>query len=102
MASHILTPKAHEDIVGIQRFLMLNAPHAEETVAEAIVDACDRLGQSPGLGHKREDLAPAKFRFYRVFSYLIVYIHATRPVQIVRVIHSARDVRSELKRGGAR
>ena len=54
-----------------------------------------RLAETPGLGHVREDLAaidPA-LRFWPVYSYLIVYRAETAPLEVVRVLHGARDVR---------
>ena len=35
-------------------------------------------------------------RFWRVRNYLVVYRSEKRPIQIVRVLHAARDVRSIL------
>jgi plasmid stabilization system protein ParE len=35
-------------------------------------------------------------RFFLVYSYLIVYRHEAKPLQIVRVLHAARDVQSIL------
>lgn len=51
------------------------------------------LAQSPGLGHTRDDLTSLPLRFWPVFSYLIVYDPARRPIEIVRVLHGARDLR---------
>lgn len=48
------------------------------------------------MGHLREDLTRRPFRFWPVYSYLIVYRPETRPIQILRVLHGARDVKSLL------
>ena len=37
-----------------------------------------------------------RHRFFLVYSYLIVYRHETKPLQIIRVLHAARDVQSIL------
>lgn len=48
------------------------------------------------IGHLREDLADQEHRFFLVYSYLIVYLATGKPIQIVRVLHAARDVQSVL------
>jgi antitoxin ParD1/3/4/toxin ParE1/3/4 len=55
-----------------------------------------RLAQTPGMGHLREDLADEPLRFWPVYSYLIIYRPETDPLEIVRVLHGARDVRAVL------
>lgn len=52
----------------------------------------ERLAEAPGLGHFREDLAPEPVRFWPVYSYLIVYLPDSDPLQVLRVLHGARDV----------
>lgn len=56
-----------------------------------------RIAGTPGLGHLREDLADEPLRFYPVWSYLVIY-RLTDPIQVVRVLHGARDVAGELLR----
>jgi plasmid stabilization system protein ParE len=45
----------------------------------------------------REELADRRHRFFLVYSYLIIYRLETKPLQIIRVLHAARDVQSILK-----
>jgi len=56
------------------------------------------VGAQPGIGHVRDDLADESLRVWAVFSYLIIYRTDTKPVQIIRVIHGARDVPSAIER----
>lgn len=55
-----------------------------------------KLAKNPGIGHRRDELADKRHRFFLVYSYLIVYRHENKPLQIVRVLHAARDVQSIL------
>jgi antitoxin ParD1/3/4/toxin ParE1/3/4 len=50
------------------------------------------------MGHRREDLVEgdSRLRFWPVYSYLVVYRTETDLLEIVRVLHSARDVRAIL------
>lgn len=56
------------------------------------------IGESPGKGHLRPDLADESLRLWSVFSYLIVYRPTTRPVQILRVVHGAQELAAALAR----
>jgi antitoxin ParD1/3/4/toxin ParE1/3/4 len=48
------------------------------------------------MGHVREELADRRHRFFVVYSYLIVYRYETDPLQVIRILHAARDVQSIL------
>jgi plasmid stabilization system protein ParE len=52
------------------------------------------LAQWPYSGHSRPDLTPKKVLFWPADSYLIVYRAGEMgsPIQIVAVLHGARDV----------
>ena len=54
------------------------------------------MTKNPGIGHLREELADRRHRFFLVYSYLMVYRFETKPLQVIRVLHAARDVQSIL------
>ena len=56
------------------------------------VSAFRLLAKQPELGHTREDLLPSGIRFWPVDAYLILYLPARTPIEIVAVVHRARDV----------
>jgi plasmid stabilization system protein ParE len=50
------------------------------------------LALLPGIGHARPDLTDdARIRFWSVYSYLIAFLPAERPLLIARILHGARD-----------
>jgi toxin ParE1/3/4 len=59
---------------------------------DKIKDAFVFLSRTPGTGHLREDLTDDAVKFWPVISYLIVYDPATRPIEILRIIHGSREV----------
>ena len=65
-------------------------PLANLTAAKRVMERLDaalrRLSHTPGIGHSRQDLCDGRERFFLVYSYLIVYRPASRPLQIVRGI----------------
>lgn len=55
------------------------------------------LAENSGIGHEREDLTSDDLLFWAVYSYLVVYRPDTRPLEIVRIVHGARDPKTMLQ-----
>lgn len=96
MRRFVLTPRARQDVDDIWKYIADGNLEAADRILEALEHAMLALAKSPGIGHWREDLADKRHRFFLVYSYLIVYRHETKPLQIVRVLHASRDVQSML------
>lgn len=92
MGGFILSPEALRDIEEIWEFISNDNIDAADRVRDEIFSACDKLAEVPGMGHLRTDLAQEPLRFWPVFSYLIIYRPDAKPLEIVRVLHGARDV----------
>jgi toxin ParE1/3/4 len=92
----VLTPRAKQDINDIWDYIADDNIEAADRVLDALDNAILKLATNPGIGHFREELADKRHRFFMVYSYLIVYRHETKPVQIIRVLHAARDVQTIL------
>ena len=94
MKRFILTPRARQDVNDIWDYIANDNIEAADRVLDALDNAMFKLAKNPGIGHRRDELADKRHRFLLVYSYLIVYRHETKPVQIIRVLHAARDVQS--------
>jgi plasmid stabilization system protein ParE len=71
----------------------------DDRVETAIFRSCDLLADSPFAGTIRKDLTHLPLRFWAVHpysNYLIVYDPEKRPLQIIRILHGARDIRTVL------
>ena len=68
-----------------------------DRVETAIREKFAILAQTPGAGHRRNDLTDADVKFFPVYSYLIVYRPETRPLKIASILHGRRDVEQILK-----
>ena len=90
-----LSPEAAQDIREIWAYIAADSIKAARRVRLQILDACQRVARNPGIGHSREDLTDKPVLFWPTGSYLIVYA-ARKPVEIVRVLHGARDIPSLL------
>jgi plasmid stabilization system protein ParE len=96
MKPFLLTPRAEQDISDIWDYIASDSVEAADRVLDALERAIDRLSKNPGIGHLREELTDRRHRFFLVYSYLIVYRFETQPLQVIRVLHAARDVQSIL------
>jgi plasmid stabilization system protein ParE len=90
-----LSPEAAADVREIWEYIAQDSIRAARRVRLQILDACRMIAANPHIGHKREDLTPKAVLFWPVGSYLIVY-RAQPSIEIVRVLHAARDVGSLL------
>ena len=93
-----LSPEAAQDIEAIWEYIARDSVRAARRVRQELLAACRRLAQHPGLGHRRDDLTTKPVLFFPVYAYLIIYNPASQPLEIVRVLHGARDIPSMLER----
>lgn len=63
-----------------------------------LFDAFEALGQTPGMGHRREELTLYPVLFWPVGAYLIIYRSDHRPIEIVAVTQGSRDIPAFLSR----
>ena len=95
---YILSPEAANDLIGIWQYIKQQsnlevADRVESVIRERIVF----LARHPNAGHWRKDLTDVTVRFFSVYSYLIVYLPESKPLQIVAIVHGRRDVADVLK-----
>ena len=92
MKPFILTPRAEQDVSDVWDYIADDSIEAADRVLAALEKALHKLAKNPGIGHRREELADRRHRFFPVHSYLIVYRFEAKPLQVLRVLHAARDV----------
>ncbi len=95
MAVIVLQPRTKADISDIWEFIAEDS----DDQADAFIDLIDQkfqlLAQKSGLGRRREELAEG-LRSFPVGRYGIFYLPIPGGVQIVRVLHGARDIEAAL------
>lgn len=95
MSTYQFTPQAVDDLIDIWIFIAGDNLQAADRVEAAIFRACDLLADSPLVGRIRSDLTALPVRFWVVHpysNYLIVYDPEKKPLQIIRILHAARDL----------
>ena len=85
------TAQAEEDLIEIWLYIAQDNPAAADRVLDDIEEMFEALVENPMIGRLRPDIAP-ELRYFTVGKYLILYRVVPNGVQVVRVIHGARDL----------
>jgi toxin ParE1/3/4 len=72
-------------------FIAADNPAQSDDFIDLIDEKFQNLPRQPGLGRRREELV-AGLRSFPVGRYVIFYLQVQDCLQIVRVLHGARDV----------
>ncbi len=89
------TPAAYADLRSQQDYIADHRPQASIAWVDRLAEKCHLLGTNPGWGRPREDLRPG-LRSLPFERCLIYYRVTARGVEIVRILHMARDQRRAL------
>jgi toxin ParE1/3/4 len=91
MAKIIKLSRATDDLAEIWDYIADDS----ETQADLFIDTIDRklrlLAQQPNLGRSRHELAE-NMRSFPIGRYVVFYIVMQPCIQVVRVLHGARDL----------
>jgi plasmid stabilization system protein ParE len=98
VSCYILVPDAALDIEDIWEFIAGDSIDAADRWLAKLFDTFEAIGNTPGIGHRREDLTAYPILFFPVGAYLIIYRAERRPVEIVAVTQGSRDIPSFLRR----
>jgi toxin ParE1/3/4 len=85
------TARAEEDLIDIWLYIAHDDVRAADRLLDEIEEKLVLLSDQPSLGPARPDVAP-ELRYLPVRRYLILYREITGGIEIVRVVHGARDV----------
>lgn len=86
-------PSAVADVDSIWSYVSERNPPAADRLVERFIAATARLEDYPYSGQQHHELGPIA-RGIPVGSYLILYRVTDDWVEVVRVVHSARDLRA--------
>jgi toxin ParE1/3/4 len=86
-----VTNEAKADLIDIWLYISQNNETAVDTLINKITVKFDELLINPGIGRERIDIAPL-VRSFAVSNYLIFYRLLNEGIEILRVIHGARNI----------
>ncbi len=92
MARYALLRRARADLHGIRDHILADNPSRAISFIEELLERCQLLADTPGMGRARDELRPG-LRSFAHGSYVILYRRTAVGVEIVRVLHGARDIR---------
>ena len=85
------TTHAQQDILDITFYIAQHNVTAAHRLLQKILNTCEKLGASPQAGRLRGEIAP-NIRSFPLDKYLIFYRPVRGGIEIVRVLHGARDI----------
>ena len=88
----VLTPEARSDLKEILLDIAEDSPDAAERLRSEFYAGLQSLSRSPGIGHYHDELLSRKYRFWNFYSYVVAYVWEAKPIQVVSVVHGARDL----------
>jgi plasmid stabilization system protein ParE len=88
----VLTPEAKADLREILFDIAEDSPDTAERIRSEFFVALTRLGRTPGIGHYHEELLDRRYRFWNFYSYVVCYAWQKKPIQIIAVVHGAREL----------
>ncbi len=96
MPGYFLVPQARTDLREILPYIAEDNVDAADKVLDRFLEIFELLGENPDIGHFRDDLTSHPIRFFPVYSYLVLYMANSSPVEVVRVLGGAQDIKSIL------
>ena len=91
---YLFSLEAEADLYDIWTYLANKQGEASaDRVVAHIYEECERIASFPGIGHYRDDIPVSHdYKFHSAWNYLIVFRWQAVPIQIVCLVHGARDL----------
>jgi toxin ParE1/3/4 len=93
------TVRAEQDLDEIWFYIAMDNVEAADNLLDNVDSSCQLLATEPRAGRLRPELAP-ELRSFPVGRYVVFYRPQDDGVDVVRVLHSARDIESISEEGG--
>jgi len=86
-----ISPRATLDLLEIWNYIADDSIENADLFLDQLDETMRKLRAHPGMGRQREELAP-RIRSFPYQRYVIFYRADSSSVEIVRILHGARDV----------
>jgi toxin ParE1/3/4 len=91
MARYTKRPKAQADLLEIWLYVAQDSARAADRLLDRIEAQCRLLADNPRLGKARPEIA-SDARAWIVGRYLVLYRERDEGIEVVRVVHGAREI----------
>jgi len=92
MPSIVIRPKAMADLAEIWAYIAEDSMRQADAFAARIKGEFRTLARQPRMGRERPELLDG-LRSFPVGKYVIFYVPRSRGIEVVRVLHGARDLK---------
>lgn len=101
MRSVRLRPRADRDVDSAIAHLVKDSPAAARQFLRELEAAMAGIAQQPAIGSPRYAHVLKGVRFWRLrrFPYLVFYLQRPSYLDVIRVLHEARDIPAAFQRG---
>jgi len=93
------TARAEQDLEEIWFYIAVDNVGAADALLDEFDNSCRLLATQPKMGRAREELASG-LRSFPVRRYVVFYRPLVDGIEVVRVLHGARDVTEIAEEGG--
>lgn len=84
-------PKAEEDLLKIWEYIAEDSPKRADQFLDKLGNTLKMLAQFPEIGRSREELRQG-VRSFAQAPYVIFYKNLKNGIEVLRVLHGARDI----------
>ena len=88
-----ISPRASADLIEIWDYIADDSPANADAFVDRLYELLQVLGRQPGSGRRRDELAP-EMQSFPFGRYIVFYRVITKSIEVVRVLHGARDIDS--------
>lgn len=89
---YVLSISAGEDLDEIWDYIAEDSISAADRWIAKLFQAFQSIAQTPGMGHKREDLTSFPIPFWLVGAYLIIYRSQNDLIETIATTQGAPDI----------
>jgi toxin ParE1/3/4 len=93
MSYYKFTEQADQDLIELSAYVSTDSPQAGFRLIDRVFQKCQLLAENPALGVRRDELSPG-LRSHVVGNYLVFYEPTEYGIQVIRIVHGARDLES--------
>lgn len=86
-----ISPRASSDLIEIWSYIADDSVANADAFIDKMYETIELLASQPGSGRRREELAPG-IQSFPIGRYIIFYRVVAGAIEIVRVLHGARDI----------
>jgi toxin ParE1/3/4 len=91
VAQVLYTVRADADLLDLWEYIAQDNPAAANAQLRQIATSCQTLADMPGISRARPEIRRG-LRAWPIGSYLVLHRDAPGGIEVVRVVHGARDL----------